>query len=125
MQNTNNIIVCDECGSKFEANSIDFKKKQVTIENKSFEVVYYRCITCQKVYIVCMLDSQGKKLQNKYIETVENYRKLYAKRLGSVGSTAKLDQKLNKIETLKNEAMAYQNELLHRYRDLLPGEVFA
>lgn len=35
-----------------------------------------------------------------------------------------LKQKLTKVEALKEEAMAYQNETLHRYGNLLPEEIF-
>ena len=115
-----NIIVCDECKAEFSANQIEFKHADAVVDNKTFDVVYYKCTECGKVYIVCMLDYWGKKLQKKYVDAMDSYRKQYR----APGNTSKLDKKLQKVEALKNEAMAYQNETLHKYGNLLPEGIF-
>ena len=114
-----NLISCDECKADFEANKIEFKHTNTVVDEKQFEVVYYKCPNCGKVYVVCMLDYWGKKLQDKYVRAIDNYRKLYK---NSMNET-KLKQKLEAIEVMKDEAMSYQNELLKAYRDLIPEEV--
>ena len=114
-----NLISCDECKADFAADKIEFKHTDAVVDEKQFEVVYYKCPTCGKVYVVCMLDYWGKKLQDKYVRAIDNYRKLYK---NSMNET-KLKQKLEAIEVMKDEAMSYQNELLKAYRDLIPEEV--
>lgn len=115
-----NIVVCNECKAEFEARQIEFKEAQALVRDKTFKTIYYKCPACGKVYVVCLLDYQGQRLQNKYVEALDNYRNMYVKRL----NPARLQQKLEKIEKLKAEALAYQNELLHNYGDLLPEEIF-
>lgn len=114
-----NLISCDECKADFAADKIEFKHIDAVVDEKQFEVVYYKCPTCGKVYVVCMLDYWGKKLQDKYVRAIDNYRKLYKNSMNE----AKLKQKLEAIEVMKDEAMSYQNELLKAYRDLIPEEV--
>lgn len=115
-----NTIVCNECNAEFSAHDLKFNTIPTDIEGKSFEVVYYRCPECGKAYVVCILDYWGKKLQKKYVDAMDSYRKQYR----TEGNESKLAQKLKKVEALKNEAMAYQNELLHKYGDLLPEGIF-
>lgn len=116
-----NIIVCDECKAEFETKQIEFKETQARVEDKTFKVIYYKCPTCGELYVVCLLDRQGQRLQNKYVAALDNYRNIYKKRMKN---PAKLQQKLQKIEKLKDEALAYQNELLCNYGNLLPEKIF-
>lgn len=115
-----NIIVCDECRAEFTTDELKFNTISTEIERKSFEVVYYKCPTCGKAYVVCMLDYWGKKYQDKYVEALDSYRAAYKRNVSPII----LQQKLTKVEALKEEAMAYQNETLHRYGNLLPEEIF-
>ena len=110
------VIVCDKCQYEFESGSIEFKKTHTKIDGKDFEIVYFKCPNCNEVYVVCMLDYWGKKLQNKYVAAMDSYRKAF----NSPFEESKLEQKLRKVETLKDEAMSYQNELLHKYKDAIP-----
>lgn len=114
------LIVCDECSSEFEPQSIEFKKSVTNIGDKKFEVVYYKCPSCGKIYTVCMLDYMGRKLQEKYVTAVKEYRLAIDKRTNSV----KLQQKAAKIEKRKVDAMHYQQKILKQYGNLLPMEIF-
>lgn len=114
-----NVIVCDECSAEFLPTEIEFQEKEVDIEGTMYKIVFYKCTKCGKAYVVCMLDYWGKKLQDKYISAMDKYRAS----IGKVSQTI-LKQKLEKVEELKNEAMEYQNDILHRYGDLIPEEIF-
>lgn len=114
-----NVVYCEECNREFNPSEIEFRHANTTIGDKQFEVIYYKCPSCDKTYVVCMLDYWGKKLQDKYVRAIDNYRKLYKNSMNE----AKLKQKLEAIEVMKDEAMSYQNELLKAYRDLIPEEV--
>lgn len=115
-----NLISCDECKADFTADKIEFKHTDAVVDEKQFEVVYYKCPTCGKVYVVCMLDYWGKRHQDKYVDALDSYRAALKRDVSPI----KLKQKLAKVEALKEEAMAYQNETLHRYGNLLPEEIF-
>ena len=115
-----NLIACDECKADFAADKIEFKHTEAVVDEKQFKVVYYKCPNCGKVYVVCMLDYWGKRYQDKYVDALDSYRVALKRDVSSI----KLKQKLAKVEALKEEAMAYQNETLHRYGNLLPEEIF-
>ena len=58
-----NLISCNECKADFAADQIEFKHANATVDDRQFDVVYYKCPTCGKAYVVCMLDYWGKKYQ--------------------------------------------------------------
>lgn len=118
------MIVCNECQSEFGTDDLSFKTVNTKIEDKSFEVVFYKCPECGKPYIVCMLDNYGKKLQNKYIEARNKYIKLQSQNEHSAMSVLRLEQKLKKIDILKADALGYQKTVIEKYADLLPEETF-
>ena len=109
-------IVCDDCGAQFESSTIEFKHAETKIDGKQFEIVYYTCSSCGRAYVVCMLDYWGRKLQNKYVSAMDSYRAAYHKNTNPV----KIQQKLQKVEDLKKDALKYQNEVLHKYGKLIP-----
>ena len=115
-----NTIFCDECKAEFMPSDIEFKRTNTAVKDKQFEVVYYKCPNCGKTYVVCMLDYWGKRLQDRCVEALDNYRIAYKRNV----SPTKLQQKLNRVEALKEEAMSYQNGVLHMYGSLLPEEIF-
>ena len=114
------MISCDECKAVIASDNIEFKHANAMVDDRQFDVVYYKCPTCGKAYVVCMLDYWGKKYQDKYVEALDRYRAACKRNVSPII----LKQKLTKVEILKEEAMAYQNETLHRYGNLLPEEIF-
>ena len=110
------MIYCEECKAEFMPSDIWFKHANAMVDDRQFEVVYYKCPNCGEAYVVCMLDYWGKKLQNKYVVAMDSYRKAF----NNPFEKSKLEQKLRKVEAFKDEAMTYQNELLHRYKDAIP-----
>lgn len=116
---TISVIECDVCKKEINPKELEFLKDKVTLEGTEFEVVGYKCPECGKVYVVCMLDYWGKKLQDRYLAAMDNYRKCYNKT-----SSIILQQKLSKVEHLKKEAMEYQHQLLSKYGETLPEGLF-
>lgn len=114
------MISCDECKAVIAPDNIEFNHANAMVDDRQFDVVYYKCPTCGKAYVVCMLDYWGKKYQDKYVEALDRYRAACKRNVSPII----LKQKLTKVEILKEEAMAYQNETLHRYGNLLPEEIF-
>lgn len=114
-------IVCEECSHKFTREDLKFHERSTTVDGKKMKVVFYKCPDCLKVFVVAILDYQGEKLQNNYVKALDAYRK-YVK--SGVRSETLIRQKLEKVENLKKMAIDYQNEILHKYRGLIPEETF-
>ena len=96
----NKKIFCDVCKRKIKLNSNTIKSTNVTIEGKKFDVQYFICRNCKKIYIVSLLDDNVKYYQkilqdaiseinanalyseskyNSYEEYEENYNNLLSK----------------------------------------------
>lgn len=114
------VIVCDDCGNEFNHKKIDFKTKITKVKSTEYEVTYYKCPKCGRAYLVCMLDYWGRKLQKRYVDALDGYRSAHHRGESKI----MLDMKLQKVENFKQEALAYQQEILHKYGDLLPEEIF-
>lgn len=111
-------VCCDSCNEEIDLSTLKFKEGKVKIDNREMTVVYYKCPKCDETYVISLLDYWGKKLQNKYLKSMDAYRKAYA----SMSDPVKLQQKLRSIEGIKEEALAYQKTLLEKYGDLIPEE---
>lgn len=118
MKAPSKLVKCAKCGKTIELSELSYTTKSTTFsDGVKAEVVFFRCPHCNEIYLVSILDYWGKKLQQKYLKAVDAYRACYNS--GSA-SEATLNQKLNKVETLKDEAIAYQKEILNKYKDSLP-----
>lgn len=118
------VIVCDICNCEFEDSDIDIKKATTKLKDKTFEVVFYKCPKCGKPYVICLLDYQASKLQKAYVDARNKFIKLQNKYEQSAASILRLEQKQEKIENLKKEALDYQKTLIEQYANLLPEEIF-
>lgn len=122
--NTNNpkpVIVCDACSHEFDAKKIEFKTAKTKIDGKELEVTFYKCPNCGQNYVISIMDYWGKKLQQQYIDAESSYRKLYH---SSFYNEDRMRQKLDKAEQLKDKALSYVKDLLQKYGELLPEEIF-
>ena len=100
MNDKNKKIFCDICKRKIKFNSNTIKSTNVTIDGKKFDVQYFTCRNCKKIYIVSLLDDNVKYYQkilqdaiseinanalyseskyNSYEEYEENYNNLLSK----------------------------------------------
>ena len=116
------VIKCMNCGQEHTQKDLNFKTIDCVLEGKKVQLVYYKCKNCNKPHLISILDYWGKKLQDRYIASVDSLAEY--QRTHSVDKTAKGLQKQAAVEKNKAEALAYQEEILNKYINLIPEEIF-
>lgn len=115
---------CEECGNEFLFDTLDvIVKENVKIEDSTFTIIYYKCPECGAIQLVGMLNYLAKRIRDKYFTAYNSVKKMEA----SGQSKSKLfiyKQRLEKLEKLKEENTDYQMQLISKYRDKIPTEIF-
>ena len=113
------MIECEKCHAKFQLSADDFKQKSIKLNGIKFDLVYFKCPKCGEAYLTTLLDYKGKQLQDNYIKAIDAYTKALKK--GT--SEAILRSKYEKIDTLKAQALSYEQELINKYGHMIPDNV--
>ena len=123
MENEKPITVkCEECQDEFEFNNLEvIEKPNVKIDNDTFTVIYYRCPTCGTVHIVGMLNYRANRIKNAYFSACDSVRKFSQ---GHKLPKAIMDQKLQRMNELKQENIEFQKQLISLYGHRIPQSVF-
>ena len=123
MENEKPITVkCEECQDEFEFNNLDvIEKPNVKIDNDTFTVIYYKCPTCGTVHIVGMLNYRANRIKNAYFSACDSVRKFSQ---GHKLPKAIMDQKLQRMNELKQENIEFQKQLISLYGHRIPQSVF-
>lgn len=113
MENEKFKITCDECGKSFYLGDLEIKKAdKVKIEDKTFDITYFKCKECGKLYLIEMLDFRAEKLKKKY-QKISN--SVNIKKNGKVSQ-----ERLNELKEAKQIAVEYQKYLADNYADKIP-----
>ena len=123
MENEKPITVkCEECQDEFEFNNLEvIEKPNVKIDNDTFTVIYYKCPTCGTVHIVGMLNYRANRIKNAYFSVCDSVRKFSQ---GHKLPKAIMDQKLQRMNELKQENIEFQKQLISLYGHRIPQSVF-
>ena len=123
MENEKPITVkCEECQDEFEFNNLEvIEKPNVKIDNDTFTVIYYKCPTCGTVHIVGMLNYRANRIKNAYFSACDSVRKFSQ---GHKLPKAIMDQKLQRMNELKQENIEFQKQLISLYGHRIPQSVF-
>ena len=123
MENEKPITVkCEECQDEFEFNNLEvIEKPNVKIDNETFTVIYYKCPTCGTVHIVGMLNYRANRIKNAYFSACDSVRKFSQ---GHKLPKAIMDQKLQRMNELKQENIEFQKQLISLYGHRIPQSVF-
>lgn len=123
MENEKPITVkCEECQDEFEFNNLEVvEKPNVKIDNDTFTVIYYKCPTCGTVHIVGMLNYRANRIKNAYFSACDSVRKFSQ---GHKLPKAIMDQKLQRMNELKQENVEFQKQLISLYGHRIPQSVF-
>lgn len=62
------LIVCDQCGYEFPASAVNVQASGQLIDGKLFRVVYFRCPSCNKAYLIQIVDNKCTILQQEYLK---------------------------------------------------------
>ena len=115
-------VKCEECQDEFEFNNLEVIEKQnVKIDNETFTVIYYKCPTCGTVHIVGMLNYRANRIKNAYFGACDSVRKFSQ---GHKLPKAIMDQKLQRMNELKQENIEFQKQLISLYGHRIPQSVF-
>ena len=115
-------VKCEECQDEFEFNNLEVvEKPNVKIDNDTFTVIYYKCPTCGTVHIVGMLNYRANRIKNAYFSACDSVRKFSQ---GHKLPKAIMDQKLQRMNELKQENIEFQKQLISLYGHRIPQSVF-
>ena len=115
-------VKCEECQDEFEFNNLEvIEKPNVKIDNETFTVIYYKCPTCGTVHIVGMLNYRANRIKNAYFSACDSVRKFSQ---GHKLPKAIMDQKLQRMNELKQENIEFQKQLISLYGHRIPQSVF-
>jgi len=68
MRKRSGLIICDQCGYKFSVSAVNIKQSDLSIGGTTVWVVYFRCPSCNKVYLIQILDNKCIVLQQEYLK---------------------------------------------------------
>lgn len=115
-------VKCEECQDEFEFNNLEvIEKPNVKIDNETFTVIYYKCPACGTVHIVGMLNYRANRIKNAYFSACDSVRKFSQ---GHKLPKAIMDQKLQRMNELKQENIEFQKQLISLYGHRIPQSVF-
>ena len=115
-------VKCEECQDEFEFNNLEvIEKPNVKIDNETFTVLYYKCPTCGTVHIVGMLNYRANRIKDAYFSACDSVRKFSQ---GHKLPKAIMDQKLQRMNELKQENIEFQKQLISLYGHRIPQSVF-
>ena len=115
-------VKCEECQDEFEFNNLEvIEKPNVKIDNETFTVIYYKSPTCGTVHIVGMLNYRANRIKNAYFGACDSVRKFSQ---GHKLPKAIMDQKLQRMNELKQENIELQKQLISLYGHRIPQSVF-
>ena len=112
MENEKFKITCDECGNSFYLGDLEIKKAdKVKIEDKTFDITYFKCKECGKLYLIEMLDFRAEKLKKKFQKISNSINKKNRK---------VSEERMKELEEAKQIAVEYQKYLADNYADKIP-----
>lgn len=107
-------ITCDGCGNSFYLGELEIKTAdKVKIEDKTFNITYFKCKECGKMYLIEMLDFRAEKLKKKFQKINESVNKKH----GRVS-----EERIKELEEAKETAVEYQKYLADKYADKIPTD---
>lgn len=62
------IIQCDHCGYEFPASAVNIKQSDLSVDGTVVRVMYFRCPSCSKVYLIQITDKKCAELQTAFLK---------------------------------------------------------
>lgn len=109
------LIFCDSCGYEFPASAVNIKQSDLSIDGTTVQVVYFRCPSCNKVYLIQILDKKCTVLQQEFLKQKARWQANVGRNNDTevvsgqyVSMVAKQKRLADRIELLKQR---YGNEI--------------
>ena len=108
-------IFCDQCGYEFPASAVNIKQSDLSIDGTAVQVVYFQCPSCNKVYLIQILDNKCIVLQKEFLKQKARWQANVGRNNDTevvsgqyVSMVAKQKRLADRIELLKQR---YGNEI--------------
>ena len=111
------IVKCEKCKNEHRMADVQIKEQVIKIDNKKLTVVYYRCPSCDELFIVGLLDFHANKLKEK-CERQYARIKQYEQR----GQVCPLAIK-KEYERCKQVNISHQKSMIDQYKERIPRDV--
>lgn len=109
------LIVCDQCGYEFPASAVNIKTSDQLIGGIKLRVVYFRCPSCNKAYLIQIVDDKCAVLQQEFLKQKARWQANVGRNNDTevvsgqyVSMVAKQKRLADRIEMLKQR---YGNEI--------------
>ena len=103
-------VKCDKCEHEFFLDAVGINDTNVIIDGQEYELQYFVCPECDKVYRILIKDSKYYKL----VEELESVKKRIRRNWGKMGQ--RLQQTLNEVAMKKQERLkAYSVKLNQKF----------
>lgn len=103
-------VKCDKCEHEFLLNAVGINDTNVIIDGQEYELQYFVCPECDKVYRILIKDSKYYKL----VEELESAKKRIRRNWGKMGQ--QMQQTLNDVAMKKQERLkAYSVKLNQKF----------
>lgn len=109
------LIFCDQCGYEFPALAVNIKQSDLSIGGTTVQVVYFRCPSCNKVYLIQILDNKCIVLRKEFLKQKARWQANVGRNNDTevvsgqyVSMVAKQKRLADRIELLKQR---YGNEI--------------
>lgn len=103
-------VKCDKCEHEFLLNAVGINDTNVIIDGQEYELQYFVCPECDKVYRILIKDSKYYKL----VEELESAKKRIRRNWGKVGQ--RMQGMLNDVAMKKQERLkAYSIKLNQKF----------
>lgn len=107
-------VKCDKCEHEFLLNAVGINDTNVIIDGQEYELQYFVCPECDKVYRILIKDSKYYKL----VEELESAKKRIRRNWGKMGQ--QMQQTLNDVAMKKQERLkAYSVKLNQKFSGVL------
>lgn len=101
----NMTVFCDDCKHEFSVNSVNIATAPVTLNGKSYDLSYFACPKCRRIYRIALMDQRYYELQADIERTKKRIRRNHGSRNVEFAGTlntmvrAKLERLRNHTDT--------------------------
>ena len=101
-------IYCDECKHEFSMMSVNIKIATVNIDGEEFNLSYFACPKCRRIYRIALMDKRYYELK----EDLDKIRKRIRNTLGSKGIEKTANLQI--MDKAKRERLQSHTDKLNR-----------
>lgn len=98
-------VYCDNCQHEFSMNSVNIQIATVSIKGKSFNLSFFACPKCRRIYRIALMDKRYDELKEDLKEIRNRIRKYHGSNNFEMASQL-TTMAMRKQERLRNHVLA-------------------